>query len=124
YDPGAGNFPSATTTVSAAIPRGQVTAGLSISDPSKFTFLQGGFTLNPWPWLTAQGSINWDLRHGTFVENHLLLALHWQCWALAMDYINRRQGEDGVRFTLNLLGVGAPLSTRVGLGAIGGGRTR
>jgi hypothetical protein len=54
----------------------------------------------------------------------LMLAVHWQCWALAMEYIRRQQRDDEVRFTLNLLGVGAPLSTRVGLGAIDGGRTR
>jgi LPS-assembly protein len=124
YDPIAHNFPSATTTLSTPIPRGQVNLGLSISNPSKFTFLQGGFSVNPWPWLTAQGSINWDLRHETFAENHLMLAVHWQCWALAMEYIRRQQRDDEVRFTLNLLGVGAPLSTRVGLGAIDGGRTR
>jgi hypothetical protein len=29
-----------------------------------------------------------------------------------------------VRFTLNLLGVSGPISTKVGLGAIEGGRTR
>jgi LPS-assembly protein len=124
YDPGARNFPSATTSLSTAIPRGHVNVGLSISDPSKITFLSGGFSLEPWPWLSARGSINWDLRHGTFAESRLAAELHWQCWALAIEFINRTQRDDEVRFTLNLLGVGAPLTTTVGLGAIEGGRTR
>lgn len=124
YDPGAGDFPSVTADLQTAIPRGQVSLGVRVSDPGKTTFLQGGFSLNPWPWLTARGSINWDLRHGTFAENHLVAEVHWQCWALAVEYVNRTARDDEVRFTLNLLGVGAPISTKVGLGAIEGGRTR
>jgi LPS-assembly protein len=124
YDPAEGNFPSVTADLSTAIPRGQVNLGVRYSDSAKITFLQGGFSLSPWPWLTARGSINWDLYTMTFAENRLAMELHWQCWALAVEYINRSGRDDEVRFTLNLLGVSGPISTRVGLGAIEGGRTR
>jgi LPS-assembly protein len=124
YDPGAGNFPSVTADVQTTIPRGEANMGIRYSDPAKVTFLQGGFTMNPWPWLAARASINWDLYRLTFAENRLAVEVHWQCWALAMEYIKRTARDDEVRFTLNLLGVSGPIGTRVGLGAIDGGRTR
>ena len=124
YDPGAGNFPSVTADVTTTVPRGEVSLGVRYSDPAKITFLQGGFSVNPFPWLTARGSINWDLYNLVFAESRVAAELHWQCWALAIEFINRTKRDDEVRFTLNLLGVGGPISTRVGLGAIEGGRTR
>jgi len=75
-------------------------------------------------WLSTRASINWDLFTSTFVENRIAVELHWQCWALAVEFINRTQRDDEVRFTLNLLGVGGPISTRVGLGAIESGRSK
>jgi LPS-assembly protein len=120
-----GNFPSVTADVSTRVPLdGQVNLGYRFSDPGKFTFVQGGFNINPFPWLTARGLINWDVRTPTFTESRLAVELHWQCWALVAEYIQRTRRDDEVRFTLNLLGVGAPISTNVGLGAVEGGRTR
>lgn len=120
-----GNFPSVTADLSTRVPLdGQVSVGYRYSDPGRFTYVQGGFILNPWPWLTARGLINWDVRTPTFTESRLAVELHWQCWALAAEYIQRTGRDDEVRFTLNLLGVGAPLSTSVGLGSLEGGRTR
>jgi len=124
YDPRAGDFPSVTADISTEVPRGQVGIGIRYSDPAKITFLQGGTTLNPWPWLTTRANINWDLYHLTFAESRAAVEFHWQCWALAIEYINRAKRDDEVRFTLNLLGVSGPISTKVGLGAIEGGRTK
>jgi hypothetical protein len=86
--------------------------------------VQGGCSLNPLPWLTARGLINWDVRTPSFTESRLGIELHWQCWSLATEFIQRTGRDDEIRFTLNLLGVGAPLSTNVGVGDIDGGRTR
>ena len=124
YDPRAGNFPSVTADLTTKIPRGEANLGVRYSDPAKITFLQGGFNATPWPWLTTRSSINWDLYHMTFVENRLAVELHWQCWALAIEYVRRTRRDDEVRFTLNLLGVSGPISTRVGLGALEGGGSR
>jgi len=124
YDPAADNFPSVTADLTTAIPRGQANVGVRYSDPAKITFLQGGFNVSPWAWLTTRGSINWDLRTSTFAENRLVFELHWQCWALAIELINRAKRDDEIRFTLNLLGISAPLSTSVGLGAIESGGQR
>jgi LPS-assembly protein len=124
YDPAAGNFPSVTADLSTEIPRGQLNLGVRYSDIAKLTFLQGGFTVSPWAWLTTRGSINWDLYSGTFTENRLAMELHWQCWALAIELINRVKRDDEIRFTLNLLGVSGPITTRLGLGAIESGGQR
>jgi LPS-assembly protein len=121
YDVHAGNFPSVTADLSTEIPRGSLGIGLRYSDPANITFLQGGFNTNPLSWLTVRGTINWDLRSDTFAESRLAVDLHWQCWALSIEYINRARRDDEVRFTLNLLGVGGPISTKIGLGAIESG---
>jgi LPS-assembly protein len=124
YDPRAGDFPSVTADLTSDIPRGSVSLGVRYSDPADITFLQAGLVLNPVAWLSTRASINWDLFTSTFVENRVAVELHWQCWALAVEYINRTQRDDEVRFTLNLLGVGGPISTRVGLGALESGRSK
>ena len=124
YDPSANNVPSVTADIQTEIPRGVLNAGFRYSDPAKITFLQGGFSVSPWAWLTTRGTINWDLYTTTFVENRLAFDLHWQCWALSIELINRAKRDDEIRFTLNLLGVSGPISTRVGLGAIESGGQR
>ncbi len=124
YDPSANNVPSVTADVQTEIPRGALNAGVRYSDPAKITFLQAGFSVSPWAWLTTRGTINWDLYTTTFVENRLAFDLHWQCWALSIELINRAKRDDEIRFTLNLLGVSGPISTRVGLGAIESGGQR
>ena len=124
YDPSANNVPSVTADIQTEIPRGALNAGFRYSDPAKITFLQGGFSVSPWAWLTTRGTINWDLYTTTFVENRLAFDLHWQCWALSIELINRAKRDDEIRFTLNLLGVSGPISTRVGLGAIESGGQR
>jgi hypothetical protein len=124
YNPAAHNFPSVSAGLSTAIPRGLLNVGVSYSDPSHNTFLQGGFVVTPWPWLTTRGTVNWDLHTTTFAESRLTMELHWQCWALAIELVNRSMRADEIRFTLNLLGVSGPITTSVGLGAIESGGQR
>jgi len=124
YNPAAHNFPSVSAGLSTPIPRGLLNVGVSYSDPSHNTFLQGGFAVTPWPWLTTRGTVNWDLHTTTFAESRLTIELHWQCWALAVEGIHRSGRADELRFTLNLLGVSGPITTSVGLGAIESGGQR
>ena len=124
YNPAAHNFPSVSAGLSTPIPRGLLNVGVSYSDPSHNTFLQGGFAVTPWPWLTTRGTVNWDLHTTTFAESRLTMELHWQCWALAIELVNRSMRADEIRFTLNLLGVSGPITTSVGLGAIESGGQR
>ena len=113
-----------SASLSTPIPRGTLSVGVTYADPSHNTFMQAGFSVTPWPWLTTRGTMNWDLQTMTFAENRLTLELHWQCWALAVELINRSARADEIRFTLNLLGVSGPITTSVGLGAIESGGQR
>jgi LPS-assembly protein len=66
-------------------------------------------------WLRARGSGNWDLREGPFVERRVGVDLLFQCWAVMVEYVGRHQDEDEVRFSVNLLGLGA-VGTQAGTG--------
>ena len=90
------------------------------------SFLQGALTAEVARWATARVTTNWDLRTDTFVEHRYGLDLKWQCWAFTVEFVSRvkdavlNRSEEQFRFTVNLLGVGAPLSTSVGLGTLTG----
>ena len=88
---------------------------------NRINFLQGTVTADVTRWLTGRFATNWDLRTNNFVENHFGFDLKWQCWAFSLEFITRYKNEDELRFSLNLLGLGAPLTTGTGLGALGGG---
>jgi len=65
--------------------------------------------------LDAHAVTSWDVRKGVFVENRVGLDIHWQCWAILLEYIARYRNEDEVRFSVNLLGLGQ-VGTRTGAG--------
>ena len=118
YDPIASTVPSATADLSAAWRDSSGSIGIRYSEPGRITFLQGGF--NAWlaRWLSVRSSLNWDLRRGEFSETRVAADLRWQCWALTVEVVNRARRDDEIRFAINLLGVGGPIGTSVGLGAI------
>jgi lipopolysaccharide assembly outer membrane protein LptD (OstA) len=68
---------------------------------------------------------NYDLKSTSVVETRFGLDWRFDCWALSLDYIRRNPDRPGqnadneFRFSLNLLGLGNVLSTRVGAGATG-----
>jgi LPS-assembly protein len=123
YSPVSGGIPNGTADVSVALPlTTTATLGIRYSDtPGHITFLQGGFASNLSSRVTVRSTVNWDLRHGDFTETRLAADFHWQCWALTVEYVNRARQDDEVRFAINLLGVGGPIGTSVGLGAIAPG---
>ena len=47
--------------------------------------------------------------------------IRWQCWAVTIEYVNRPRQDDEIRFAVNLLGVGGPIGSSVGLGSITSG---
>lgn len=104
---------------------GTYNPGGEIPDRASVNFLQGGLSAEVWRNLTARASTNWDLRSNTFVESRFGIDLKFQCWALLVEYVHRdqeaasRSGENELRFSVNLLGVGQALSTRVGVGDSG-----
>jgi hypothetical protein len=92
-------------------------------------FLQGTLKADVTRWATVRAETNWDLRADVFVENRFGLDLKFQCWAFTVEYVSRNNNEDELRFALNLLGVGAPITTGTRLGGVstpggGGGTSR
>ena len=124
YDPIEKEIPSGTADVSVSFPGRSANLGIRYSDPGKITFLQGGFNLDVWSRLTLRSAINWDLRNGKFSESRVAADLHWQCWALTVEFVNRVNRDNEVRFAINLLGVGGPIGTSVGLGGLQAGGQR
>ena len=49
--------------------------------------------------------------------DRLAVDVKFQCWAFTVEYISRDPGSDEVRFAVNLLGMGGPIGTGVGVGA-------
>src|SRR5881398_3408286 len=103
----------------AEIP-GTYNPGLAIPERASVNFLQGGVSSEVRRNLILRASTNYDARTDTFVESRFGVDLKFQCWALVLEYINRspefggKTADNEFRFTLNLLGVGGVLSTRLG----------
>jgi hypothetical protein len=114
------------TDISVAVPRGSASVGTRYSDPAQLTYLQGALAANVTRHLTGRTSTNWDVRTDTLVESRFAVDLKYQCWLFTLEYIKRNPlagAEDEVRFALNLLGLGGPIGTTFGLGALTGGTT-
>ncbi|HEX3176250.1 MAG TPA: LPS assembly protein LptD [Methylomirabilota bacterium] len=118
YDPIAHTVPTATADVTVSQPFTSGSLGIRYSEPGKITFLQGALNTQLSRLVTVRSSINWDLRRERFTETRVAADFHWQCWALTIEYVNRAHRDDEIRFAVNLLGVGGPIGSSVGLGAI------
>ncbi len=78
-------------------------------------------------YLTLRGSTDYDAQAGVFVENRVGADIHFQCWALALTYVNRSKqsvavpgssstgADNEFRFSVDLLGIGA-IGTKAGFG--------
>jgi LPS-assembly protein len=121
YDVQADTVPSATADVSVSRPFGSGALGIRYSEPGRITFLQGTVNTDVTRWARVRSNVNWDLRRGDLSEARVAADLRWQCWALTIEYVRRFRRDDEIRFAVNLLGVGGPIGTSVGLGAIESG---
>lgn len=124
YNVPAGSLSIATADVAVTLPYLLANVGVRYSDPAKVKFIQSAVQTDIWKNVVLRASTNWDLRSDTFVESRFAADLKFQCWAITVEYVNRSRGDDEVRFAVNLLGVGGPFTTSVGLGAIEGPRQR
>lgn len=114
----------ATSDLGVRLPRVFGSVGLRYSDTQDVSFLQSSLALDLTAFLGARMTTNWDLKTNTFVENRLAIDVRFQCWAFTVEYVSRNPGADEVRFAVNLLGIGSPISTGVGVGATSGARER
>jgi LPS-assembly protein len=110
-----------TTDLSVALAPVTASVGTRYSKPDRVSFLQGALRAELLSWAVLRTETNWDVRRDVFVENRVGLDLKWQCWAFTVEYIVRHANEDELRFALNLLGVGAPITTAARLGPPGVG---
>jgi LPS-assembly protein len=99
---------------------GTYNPGLEVPERANVNFLQASLSAEVSKNLVLRASTNYDGRTDTFVETRLGADVKFQCWALLVEYINRspefagKSADNEFRFSLNLLGVGGVLSTRLG----------
>ncbi|HXH81863.1 MAG TPA: LPS assembly protein LptD [Candidatus Tectomicrobia bacterium] len=118
-----GALSSFTTDLAVVFPRVQASVGQRYADPD-VRFFTAAATADVARWLALRATTYYDDRSGTFVESRVAADIKFQCWALTVEYVQRTRRDDEIRFAVNLLGLGAPLQTSVGLGAMGRGGER
>jgi hypothetical protein len=110
----------ATTDLAATVSRFTASVGTRYDAEQRTNFLQGTFRADITEHVVARFATNWDLRSDTFVENQYGFDLRFQCYEFSVLFIdrnrevNRKGADEELRFSLNLLGLGAPLRTSVG----------
>lgn len=73
---------------------------------SRYHTINGEIAARITSYLNARVSSHWDALNGTKVENRFGVDIHFQCWAILMEYVDRHNNEDEFRFSINLLGLG------------------
>jgi LPS-assembly protein len=115
---------SATSDLAVRVDPVTVTVGSRYSDPGRINFFTTGLVADVSRYLTVRNSNFFDARTGSFVETRASADVKFQCWALTVEYVHREGRDDEVNFAVNLLGVGGPIRTSVGLGALEGAGER
>jgi LPS-assembly protein len=115
----------ATGDVSLTLTRFTASIGTRFNEPSRLNFLQGALVADVMRNVAARVSTNWDLRANRFVENRFAIDFKFQCYAFTVEYVDRsgvvgQKNNSEFRFAVNLLGIGGPISTSLGLGALSG----
>jgi hypothetical protein len=93
--------------------------GTRYDRPRDVQFLQVWAQHEITPFLNGRAVAHYDARRGTLIEGRLGADIKWQCWSITVDYDTRHGDENEIRFAINLLGLGSPISTSVGLGGFG-----
>jgi LPS-assembly protein len=95
-----------------------VSVGSRYSDPGRFNFITTGLVADISRYVTIRNANFFDARTLSFVESRAAADIKFQCWALTVEFVHREGRDDEVRFAVNLLGVGGPIRTSFGLGAL------
>ena len=115
---------SATSDLIVRLDPVSFTVGSRYSDPGRFNFITTGVVLDVSRFVTLRNTNYFDARTQTFVESRASADIKFQCWALTVEFVHRERRDDEVNFAVNLLGVGGPIRTSLGLGALEGTGTR
>jgi LPS-assembly protein len=109
---------SATSDVVVRVDPVSVSVGSRYSDPGNFNFLTTGLVANLSRWVTIRNANFFDARTLSFVEARAAADVKFQCWSITVEFVHRERRDDEVNFAVNLLGVGGPIRTSLGLGAL------
>ena len=101
-----------------------VSVGWRYSDVSDINFITTGFTAELSRYFVLRNVNNFDARSARFVEARVAGDIRFQCWAFTVEFVHREGKDDEVSFGVNLLGVGGPFRTSIGLGALEGSGER
>jgi LPS-assembly protein len=115
---------SATSDLVVRVDPVSFSVGSRYSDPGRFNFITTGLVVDVSRFVTLRNSNFFDARTLSFVESRASADIKFQCWALTVEFVHRERRDDEVNFAVNLLGVGGPIRTSVGLGALEGTGTR
>jgi LPS-assembly protein len=115
-----GGFRSLTTDLALVFPHVAMSVGQRYVEPDDVRFLTSTVTADVTRTLRLRTTAYYDHQTSTLVEARVAADVRFQCWALTVEYVHREREDDEVRFAVNLLGLGAPLGTSVGLGALQG----
>jgi len=124
YNVQSGGFDNLSSDVSMVTSRITTAVGARYSDTGHVGFLQGSVIADITRFLTLRLSTNWDVRHDVFIERRVAVDWRFQCWAVTLEYVNTNDFDNQFKFAVNLLGIGAPIQTSVGVGAFDSGTHR
>jgi LPS-assembly protein len=92
--------------------------GTRYSEVERINFLTTGLVADLTRFVTVRNANFIDFRSGKFVESRVAADVKFQCWALTVEFVHRERRDDELNLSVNLLGVGGPIRTSVGLGAL------
>jgi LPS-assembly protein len=115
---------SATSDLLVRLDPVSFSVGSRYSDPGHVNFITTGLVVDVTRYVTLRNTNFFDARTLTFVESRTSADLRFQCWALTVEFVHRENRDDELLFAVNLLGVGGPVRTTVGLGALEGSGER
>jgi hypothetical protein len=103
------------TDVAATVGDVTATVGTRFNEVADLSFVRAELAARLTANLHARASTNWDAKNAVIIENRIGFELHYQCWAIMVEYVDRHNSEDEVRFSVNLLGLGQ-VGSRMGTG--------
>lgn len=101
-----------------------VSVGSRYSDVANINFFTSSLVADISRYFVVRNTNYFDARSGRFVESRVGGDIRFQCWALTVEFVHRAGHDDEVAFGVNLLGIGGPFRTSVGLGALEGSGER
>ena len=82
------------------------TLGSRYNDVIGTNFLTGQVSAKLLANVDGHVAVSYDVRNATSIENRVGFDWRFQCFAISVEYVNRKRNENEFRFSVNLLGIG------------------